>query len=76
MLCTAVVPVRAQAHPADGRPTNATYFNNAALPAADPYVLHDKRSGYYQREHASGAFVDVYNGHRPVSVWVSVVVTR
>jgi hypothetical protein len=30
----------------------------------------------YQREHASGAYVDVYNGRRPVSVRVSVVVTR
>jgi hypothetical protein len=30
----------------------------------------------YQREHASGAYVDVYNGSRPVSVRVSVVVTR
>src|SRR3954454_5022928 len=26
--------------------TNATYFKNAALPAADPHVLHDP-SGYY-----------------------------
>jgi hypothetical protein len=30
----------------------------------------------YQREHASGAYVDVYNGRRPVSVRVTVVVTR
>ncbi|MGZ6675554.1 MAG: Ig-like domain-containing protein, partial [Solirubrobacteraceae bacterium] len=30
----------------------------------------------YQREHASGAYVDVYNGRRPVSVQVTVVVTR
>ena len=30
----------------------------------------------YQREHASGAYVDVYNGRQPVSVRVSVVVTR
>jgi hypothetical protein len=30
----------------------------------------------YQREHASGAYVDVFNGRRPVSVQVSVVVTR
>ena len=30
----------------------------------------------YQREHASGAYVDVYNGRRPVSVRVNVVVTR
>jgi hypothetical protein len=34
----------------------------------------------YQREHASGAYVDVFNlgrhGRQPVSVRVSVVVTR
>ena len=27
--------------------TNATYYNNASFNAADPYVLHDERSGYY-----------------------------
>jgi GH43 family beta-xylosidase len=42
----------AQAHPAD---TNATYFNDAALPAADPYVLHDPRSGYYYAYSTDGA---------------------
>ena len=36
VLSTAVVPLSAQAHPADGARTNATYFNNAALAAADP----------------------------------------
>lgn len=25
--------------------TNATYFNDASLPAADPYVLHDEANG-------------------------------
>ena len=34
---------------ASARPigSNATYFNNGALPAADPYVLHDSASGFY-----------------------------
>ena len=35
--------------------TNATYFNDAALPAADPYVLHDARSGYYYAYSTDGA---------------------
>src|SRR3954449_11167096 len=51
--------------------TNATYFNDAALPAAaapnprssnaaalpaaDPYVLHDERSGYYYAYSTDGA---------------------
>ena len=30
----------------------------------------------YQRELATGAYDDVYNGRRPVSVRVTVVVTR
>jgi GH43 family beta-xylosidase len=35
--------------------TDATYFNNAALPAADPYVLHDPRTGYYYAYSTEGA---------------------
>jgi len=35
--------------------TNATYFNDAALAAADPYVLHDERSGYYYAYSTDGA---------------------
>src|SRR3954454_19075447 len=35
------VPATASAH------TNPTYYNNAALPAADPYVLHDASGAYY-----------------------------
>ena len=62
VLCTAVVPLSAQAHPADGARTNATYFNNAALPAADPYVLHDKRSGYYYAYSTDGADPGYYFG--------------
>jgi GH43 family beta-xylosidase len=62
LLCFAVVPLGAQAHPADGARTNATYFNNAALPAADPYVLHDKRSGYYYAYSTDGADPGYYFG--------------
>jgi GH43 family beta-xylosidase len=62
LLSTAVAPLRAQAHPADGARTNATYFNNAALAAADPYVLHDKRSGYYYAYSTDGADPGYYFG--------------
>jgi GH43 family beta-xylosidase len=62
VLATAVVPLSAQAHPADGAQTNATYFNDAALPAADPYVLHDKRSGYYYAYSTDGADPGYYFG--------------
>ena len=62
VLCAAVAPVSARAHPADGARTNATYFNNAALPAADPYVLHDKRSGYYYAYSTDGADPGYYFG--------------
>jgi len=40
--------------------TNATYFNNAALPAADPYVLHDGASGFYYAYSTEGADPDWY----------------
>jgi hypothetical protein len=59
---TAVAPLGAQAHPANGASTNATYFNNAALAAADPYVLHDKRSGYYYAYSTDGADPGYYFG--------------
>jgi hypothetical protein len=62
VLATAVVPLSAQAHPPDGARTNATYFNDAALPAADPYVLHDKRSGYYYAYSTDGADPGYYFG--------------
>jgi hypothetical protein len=35
--------------------TNATYFNNAAIAAADPYVLYDKKTGYYYAYSTEGA---------------------
>jgi len=55
VLSAAVVSLSAQAQPTDGVRTNATYFNDAALPAADPYVLHDQRSGYYYAYSTDGA---------------------
>src|SRR4051812_13859633 len=42
--------------------TNATYFNNAALAAADPYVLHDPGSGYYYAYSTEGADDGYYFG--------------
>ncbi|MFL5831383.1 MAG: family 43 glycosylhydrolase [Solirubrobacteraceae bacterium] len=42
-----------------GRPfrtgSDATYFNNAAFAAADPYVMHDPRSGFYYAYSTEGA---------------------
>jgi hypothetical protein len=35
--------------------TNATYFNNAAFAAADPYVMYDRGSGYYYAYSTEGA---------------------
>jgi GH43 family beta-xylosidase len=42
--------------------TTATYFNDAALPAADPYVLHDPGSGYYYAYSTDGADPGSYFG--------------
>jgi GH43 family beta-xylosidase len=42
--------------------TNATYFNDAALPAADPYVLHDSSTGYYYAYSTDGADAGYYFG--------------
>src|SRR6476620_4478013 len=59
VLCSIAVllatAASAQARPPDRARTNATYYNDAALPAADPYVLHDKRSGYYYAYSTDGA---------------------
>src|SRR5215216_5527460 len=49
---TALVLTAASA--AAARPA-ATYFNDAALPAADPYVLHDSASGFYYAYSTEGA---------------------
>ena len=43
----------ASAHPHRG--TDATFFNDAATPGADPYVLFDKASGYYYAYSTEGA---------------------
>jgi GH43 family beta-xylosidase len=42
--------------------TNATYFNDASLAAADPYVLHDPSSGYYYAYSTDGADPGSYFG--------------
>jgi hypothetical protein len=42
--------------------TNATYFNDASLPAADPYVLHDPSTGYYYAYSTDGADAGSYFG--------------
>ncbi len=65
MLATALLGVAAlAAAPAAASPrgaaTDATYFNNAALPAADVYVLHDPRSGYYYAYSTTGAYPGYY----------------
>jgi Glycosyl hydrolases family 43 len=57
-IVAAAAPAAASARPA----TNATYYNNAAFPAADPYVLHDKRSGYYYAYSTEGADPGSYFG--------------
>jgi hypothetical protein len=45
--------------PAAARPagiqSDATYFNNAAFAAADPYVMHDPRTGFYYAYSTEGA---------------------
>jgi Glycosyl hydrolases family 43 len=38
-----------------GIQSDATYFNNAALAAADPYVMHDPRTGFYYAYSTEGA---------------------
>ena len=35
--------------------TDATYYNDAATPGADPYVLYDRASGYYYAYSTEGA---------------------
>jgi hypothetical protein len=42
--------------------TNATYFNDASMPAADPYVLHDPSTGYYYAYSTDGADPGSYFG--------------
>jgi hypothetical protein len=52
-LLAAAAP--AAAHPAGAATrTDATYFNNAAFAAADPYVMYDRHSGYYYAYSTEG----------------------
>jgi GH43 family beta-xylosidase len=44
----------AGAHPV-GTWTDARYFNDAAFAAADPYVMHDPRTGFYYAYSTEGA---------------------
>jgi GH43 family beta-xylosidase len=44
----------AGAHPV-GTWTDATYFNDAGFAAADPYVMHDPRTGFYYAYSTEGA---------------------
>lgn len=52
-LPLAFVPGSATAHP--GWTTDATYYNNAAAPGADPHLLFDDASGYYYAYSTEGA---------------------
>src|SRR4051812_29286073 len=51
----ALALIAAPTAPAAPVRTDATYFNDAALPAADPYVLHDSASGFYYAYSTEGA---------------------
>lgn len=42
---------------ADTSETNATYYNNATIAAADPFVLYDEASGYYYAYSTDGGTV-------------------
>ncbi|GAB3301158.1 glycoside hydrolase family 43 protein [Parasphingorhabdus pacifica] len=45
----------ASSGPAGSGGTNATFYNDAANPAADPHVLYDESSGYYYAYSTEGA---------------------
>jgi len=57
LLATALALIVTSA--AQARPL-ATYYNDGALPAADPYVLHDRASGFYYAYSTEGADPDWY----------------
>jgi hypothetical protein len=48
-----LVPAPVSAHPA--WTTDATYYNDATTPGADPFVLFDRSSGYYYAYSTEGA---------------------
>jgi hypothetical protein len=52
-LLLAFVPGSAAARP--GWTTDATYYNDAGSPGADPFVLFDEASGYYYAYSTEGA---------------------
>ena len=61
MVAGTALPAAAAAAPSSAA-TNATYYNNASIPAADPYVLYDKESGYYYAYSTDGANKGYYFG--------------
>jgi GH43 family beta-xylosidase len=50
-----IVAVAGAASAAAAPRTNATYFNDASIAAADPYVLYDRSTGYYYAYSTEGA---------------------
>src|SRR3954447_7792477 len=54
-VVTALVLIAAPGATAAPVRTDATTYNDAALPAADPYVLHDEASGFYYAYSTEGA---------------------
>lgn len=60
-LTMGMAPVAAANGPVQsGVRTNATYYNNAAFNAADSYVLHDTKTGYYYAYSTEGAGAGYY----------------
>jgi hypothetical protein len=55
LVALALIAVPAATATAAPPATNATFYNDGALPAADPYVLHDEASGYYYAYSTEGA---------------------
>ncbi len=49
-----MLPATVAAAPSEAE-TNATYYNNATITAADPFVLYDENSGYYYAYSTDGA---------------------
>src|SRR3954447_26593648 len=62
LTVTALLAGTAAAPAGAATTTNATYFNDAAVPAADPYVLHDPSTGEYYAYSTDGADPGHYFG--------------
>jgi hypothetical protein len=60
VLAVTIAATLAGAGVASATTTNATYFNDAAIPAADPYVLYDAATGYYYAYSTEGADAGYY----------------